>query len=159
MGTKQKEGRLRGCVWNKCFYQHPGQLLLASVSTSAETGQSEREDLMVPTLETSNMQLTQITIKSSSKCFTIVRKNDLQPRILHSGILSIKYESTVSTFSHTWSQFYLHTQTFSRSYWKMWPGHSGNTYFYKICTESREVWAQTAIYRSLPSSLWSVTET
>lgn len=55
---------------------------------------------MVPTLETSNMQLTQITIKSSSKCFTIVRKNDLQPRILHSGILAIKYEYSVNIFTH-----------------------------------------------------------
>ena len=35
-GTKQKEGRLMGCVWNKCCYQHPGQLLLASVPTSAD---------------------------------------------------------------------------------------------------------------------------
>ena len=104
-----------------------------------QTGQSEMEDLTVPTLETSNMQLTKITIKSSSKCLAIVRKNDIQPRILHSGKLSIKCESTVSTFSHTWSQFYLHTQPFSRSYWKVCPGHSRNTYFYTICAENRGV--------------------
>ena len=139
MGTRQKEGRLRGCVWNKCCSQHPEQLLLASDPTSAETDQSEREDLTVPKLETSNMQLTKITIKSNSKCLAIVRKNYLQPRILHSGKLSIKCESTVSTFSHTWSQFYLHTQPFSKSYWKVCPGQSGNTYFYTICAESRGV--------------------
>lgn len=31
-----------------------------------------------------------ITIKSSSKCLATVRRNDFQPRILHSGQLSIK---------------------------------------------------------------------
>lgn len=71
-------------------YQDPGGPYCPGVKTSAETGQPEREDRMVPTLETSHTQLTEIAIKSSSKCLATVRRNDFQPRILHSGKLSIK---------------------------------------------------------------------